>query len=82
MPHEDVEKFIASVVVDKEIIDQLVGYAAERGYEFSALDLQKYLAREMSEADLESVSGGTGAYDPRIFFDSVAATKKKKPAKK
>jgi len=83
MSLDDAKKFMASVVVDKDIIDQLVGYAGERGFEFSAIELQRYLAREMSEEELESVSGGAdGTFDPRILLESLGVAKKKKPAKK
>ena len=67
MSRDTVTEFMRSIAHDKEIMEQLVGYAAQRGYEFSVSDLKNHFASALGDADLESVVGGAA---------------KKKPAKK
>jgi len=67
MSQDAVTEFMRSIAHDKEIMEQLVGYAAQRGYEFSVSDLKNHFASTLGDADLESVVGGAA---------------KKKPAKK
>ena len=67
MSQDAVTEFMRSIAHDNEIMEQLVGYAAERGYEFNVSDLKNHFASALGDADLESVVGGVA---------------KKKPAKK
>ena len=69
---EGVTHFLEELAQDGDALRQLVGLAAEKGYEITTRDLAQHLSvgasaamDELSEADLELVAGG-----------------KKKPAKK
>ncbi len=67
MSQDTVTEFMRTIAHDNEIMEQLVGYAAQRGYEFNISDLKNHFASALGDADLESVVGGAA---------------KKKPAKK
>lgn len=67
MADDSVSEFLSSIAHDNEILEQLVGYAASRGYEFTVSDLKNHFAEALGESDLQSVVGGAA---------------KKKPAKK
>jgi hypothetical protein len=64
MPKEAVAEFLRSVANDKAIMEQLVGHAAERGYEFTISDLKNHFAAMLGDEDLESVMGGTAKKKP------------------
>jgi hypothetical protein len=67
MGNDAVTGFLRSIAHDKDIMERLVGYAADRGYQFTVSDLENHFASTLGDAELESVVGGAA---------------KKKPAKK
>jgi hypothetical protein len=58
MGKDAVREFLRSIAHEEEIMEQLVGYAAQRGYEFSVSDLRNHFATGLGDRDLERVVGG------------------------
>jgi hypothetical protein len=53
MSQDQLTEFLKSIAHDKEIIGRLVSHATERGFDFTAADLEGYLLRL---PDLDSIA--------------------------
>jgi hypothetical protein len=57
MPNSAVTEFLRSIAYDDYIMEQLVRYAADRGYEFTVSDLKNQLSNVLRDAQLGSLAG-------------------------
>ena len=64
MHNDSVTAFLSTIAHDDEILQQLVKYAAKRGYEFSVSDLKSHLAEALGDRDLESQEAGDAKKRP------------------